>query len=73
MSLTLTTLTGTISSVENHGTIVTVWLKTKLGQEYPVHFDHRPFQHLLEAENCTAEALVGHRASFSDGTLSFRD
>ena len=63
-------MTGTITSIEDYGTIVMVWLDTG-GDIRPVYFDHRPFRHLLESENCDPTDLIGRVASFKDETLSF--
>lgn len=40
---------GTITKVENHGTIVMVWIENK-ENSIPVYFDHRPFHNMVEAE-----------------------
>jgi hypothetical protein len=65
-------MTGTISNIEDFGSIVVVWLSTG-SQDYPVYFDHRPFQHLLEAEGTTATELVGRPARIDGETLTFQD
>jgi hypothetical protein len=63
--------TGTITGVVNHGTIVVVLLTTDDDGIVPVHFDHRPFHWLLEAEQCTHDQLIGRSAFFDGGVLSF--
>jgi len=34
---------GQIISIENHGTIVQVWIVTEDSREIPINFDHRMF------------------------------
>lgn len=46
----MTRITGTVVEVIDHGTIVTVLLATEEGKLEHIHFDHRRFQHMLEAE-----------------------
>ena len=67
-------MTGTISSVQNCGTIVIVWL-AKDESRVPVYFDHRPFGHMLAAMNCDPVDLIGRQASHDSEseTLSFED
>jgi hypothetical protein len=63
---------GTISSVEDHGTIIVVMLQAGLDLT-PVYFDHRCFQHLLDGEGCSVDELIGRPASFDGEALSFPD
>jgi hypothetical protein len=65
-------MNGTINSIENCGSIVIVTLDTNDGN-HPVYFDHRCFQHLLDAEACNPNDLIGRSATFDDGTFSFED
>ena len=60
-------MTGTISRIQNCGTIVVIYLRTKRSQESPVYLDHRCFQHLLESEH----KLIGRRAVYQNEALSF--
>lgn len=53
-------LTGTIIEVEDHGSIVIVWLETELG-ERPVYFDHRSFQTMHDG---LAGELVGEEVVY---------
>lgn len=62
--------TGTITGVEDHGTIVIVSLLVREGWSKPVFFDHRAFRWLLDAEGCPADELVGRSASFDGETLT---
>ncbi len=76
---------GTITSVENHGTIVSVWVtadKVEPGKRpfTIVHFDHRMFQHLVDARGVTKlDDLVGQGVTYEDEggaespTLAFDD
>ena len=65
-------MTGTISNIEDYGTIVVVWLSTG-SLDHPVYFDHRPFQHLLEAESANPTDLIGRPARIDGETLTFED
>jgi hypothetical protein len=66
-----TVQTGTISNVEDHGSIIILRLKTKQGWNVPVFFDHRPLTWLLEGEGCRADDLVGRQATYDGQTLNF--
>jgi len=48
-------ITGTINRIEDHGTIVVVFIDST-----PVYFDHTPFRWLIEAEG----DLVGRTANY---------
>ena len=63
---------GTISNIQNCGTIVVVILDTDDGS-HPIYFDHRPFSHLLEAEGCNPNDLIGRNANYEDETFIFED
>ena len=65
-------MSGTITSIENYGTIVVVWLYAE-AQSHPVYFDHRPYAHLLQSEGCGSKDLIGRLASYDNGTFTFRD
>ncbi len=41
---------GTIKSIEDHGTIVVVWVETTKGKMESVNFDHRCFQNFVDGE-----------------------
>ena len=43
-------MVGKVFHIENHGTIVIVWIKNEEGR-HPIYFDHRPFANLSEAED----------------------
>ena len=49
---------GIIERIEDHGTVVLVFLR---GSNEPIAFDHRQFSHLWEAEE---DDLVGRLAHF---------
>lgn len=36
-------MSGTISSVENHGSVVILWIELEDGTSEPVYMDHRAF------------------------------
>lgn len=59
--------TGTIAGIRRCGNLMIVLLDTDGGVTLSVPFEHRSFSHLLAAENCEAEALVGRRATSDDG------
>jgi hypothetical protein len=65
--------TGTISAVENCGSIVLILLLTEQGWLTPVPFDQRPFAHLLHGEGCEPEELIGRAATYDGEVFSFED
>ena len=65
--------TGTISRIEDHGTIILVMLKVPGGWLVPVPFDHRCFQHLLDGESSDVGGLIGRRARYDGETFEFKD
>lgn len=73
MSISVTTITGTVARIDNCGSIVVISLLTKRRAQFPVYFEHRMFQHLLDGEGCSADDLIGRRASLTDDTLVFLD
>lgn len=64
---------GMIWRICQRGTIVVVTLKRRDGSVEVVPFDHRLFIHMLAAEGCTPEQLVGRRASFDGEVLKFEE
>ncbi len=66
---------GVIQQIENHGTIVQVWIETDDHRLLPVNFDHRPFWHMVEARG--PHNILGFGATFDESgeqpTLSFDD
>ena len=73
---------GTVTHIENNGTIITVWVKLdrkdgarKRGLTVPVHFDHRMFWQMVEARG--SHRIVHHRVTYTEGedepTLAFDD
>ena len=66
---------GTITQIDNQGTIVQVWMRTHEGRMYAVNFDYRPFWHLVRARG--ANRLIGfgatHTAGEDKATLQFDD
>ncbi|MCX5659643.1 MAG: hypothetical protein NTW19_07965 [Planctomycetota bacterium] len=55
--------TGTITDIQDFGSIVMVFIETPEPWGVPVAFDRGSFFHLLKAEDCTAEGLIGRKAS----------
>ena len=63
--------TGEIYGVQNHGSIVLVFLLADDRRVVLVPFDHRPFRWLLESEGCEPSDLFGRRASYDGETINF--
>ena len=66
---------GTITLIDNQGTIVQVWMRTDEGRMGVVNFDHRMFWHLVRARG--AHRLLGfgatHAVDDGNATLYFDD
>ena len=63
-------ITGTIVDVQDHGTVVIVYLDAER-RVVPVYFDHRAFGWLLDGEGCSAEEIVGRTANYDGESLFF--
>jgi hypothetical protein len=61
---------GTIRSIEDHGTIITLWIEDDTGRSRPVSFDHRPFRWMARVEGGD---LVGRRIASDGATIEFLD
>lgn len=67
------TTTGEIYDVQDHGSIVLVFLLADEDQRVIlVPFDHRPFSNLLEGEGGEASDLIGRRVSYNGETIFFQ-
>jgi hypothetical protein len=67
-------MTGTISSVENHGSIVIIWLGLDDDTSEAVYMDHRAFRWLAEGEGIEpAGDLVGRPACYDGESIHFLD
>lgn len=65
---------GTISSIENHGSIVIVWLDLEDGRSRPAYMDHRAFGWLVEGEGVEkVTELEGRSVLFDGQTIEFLD
>ena len=65
---------GVISSVEDHGSIVVVWLDLEDGGTGPVYFDRRTFSWMAEAEGAESEdSLIGRPVHFDGECIEFLD
>lgn len=65
---------GTISSVENHGSIVIVWLNLEDGQAKPVYMDRRAFGWLVVGEEVESpDDLIGRLVSYNGEAIEFLD
>jgi hypothetical protein len=65
------TTTGEIFDVQDHGSIVLVFILADDDQRVVmVPFDHRPFGWLLQGEGCEAADLIGRRAEYDGETIT---
>ena len=66
---------GTITLIDNQGTIVQVWMRTDEGRMGVVNFDHRMFWHLVRARGAHRFLGFGATHAVDDGnaTLYFDD
>ena len=64
---------GTISSVENHGSIIVVWLDVG-GTRQPIYLDHRSFGWMAEGEGIkTVSDLEGRPVFYNGETINILD
>lgn len=64
---------GTINSVENHGSIVVIWLDVE-GSKHPIYMDHRAFGWLAEGEGIeSVTELEGRSVYFNGESIEFLD
>ena len=71
-------MTGTISHIHDHGTIVIVYVTPEAGADVPIYFDHRPFGWIVDGEgHGDATNLIGRPIEVTDGedgqTVEFLD
>jgi hypothetical protein len=67
-------MTGKISSVENHGSIVIIWLGLDDDTREPIYMEHRAFAWMAEAEVIeTAGDLVGRPVCYDGESIHFID
>jgi hypothetical protein len=65
---------GTISGVENHGSIIVVWLDLEDGGSEPVYMDHRAFGWLVKGEGIKSVGdLIGRLVSYNGESIEFLD
>jgi len=65
---------GTISGVENYGSIVIVWLALENGGSEPIYLDHRAFGWIVEGEGVeTPDDLIGRPIVYNGGAIEFLD
>ena len=65
---------GTISSVENHGSIVILWLALEDGRREPVYLDQRAFGWMVEGEGIESpDDLIGRPVSYNGNVIEFLD
>lgn len=68
------TTTGEIYDVQDHGSIVLVFLLADDDQRVIlIPFDHRPFSWLIDAEGCEASDLIGRRVEYNGETITFQN
>lgn len=66
-------MNGVISGIEDHGSIVIVWLAIN-GAEHPVYFDRRAFLTMAEAEQAESpNDFIGRPVCFSGEGIEFLD
>ncbi len=65
------TTTGAIYNVEDHGSIVLVFMIADDGRVVLIPFDHSPFRWLCDGEGCEAVDLIGRRVSYNGDTINF--
>ena len=58
---------GTITKVEDHGSIVMVWVENE-EDSIPIYFDHRPFYNMAEAEGGD---ILNRQVEYDDETKFF--
>jgi hypothetical protein len=67
-------MNGTISGIEDHGSIVILWLDLDDGRTRPVYFDRRPFAWMLEGEAAESpDDLIGREVCFNGDVIEFLD
>ena len=64
-------INGTISRIEDHGTIVLLVVEQEDGQEVTIPFDHSPFRWMLEGEGVESKELIGREDSYDGDVMSF--
>ena len=62
-------ITGTITSIDNHGTIVLVVVEREEGREATISFDHSPFRSMLEGEGVEPDELIGREVAYEREVL----
>ena len=65
--------TGTITRIEDHGTIVLLRAEAEGGRGFFVPFDHTPFRWLLDGEGIGLSELLGREIMFDGEHLWFND
>ena len=65
--------TGTITRIEDHGTIALVRVAADDGREFFVPFDQTPFRWLLDGEGIDPRDLLGRGIAFDGDHLWFID
>jgi hypothetical protein len=66
-------VTGTISSVEDHGSLAVIWIDTEGGGSEPVYLEGRCLGWILDGEACGPDGLVGRIISQESGDIEFLD
>jgi hypothetical protein len=60
---------GVVNAVDNLGTMVKLSIECKNGEMESIHFDHRMFYRMLDAEH----SIVGREIEYRDGGIYFFD
>ncbi len=67
-------MNGTISGVEDHGSIVILWLDLEDGRSQPIYLEHRAFGWMLDGEGVEIpDDLIGRSVSFDGEAIEFLD
>ncbi len=67
-------MSGTISSVDDHGSIVILWLDLEGGRSELVYLDYRAFGWLAEGEGVESpDDLIGRPVVYNGETIEFLD
>lgn len=65
-------MNGTISSVDDHGSIVIFWLGLEDGGKQPVYMDHRAFDWMIDGEGIESpDELIGRPVVYNGESFEF--
>jgi hypothetical protein len=65
---------GTISSIEEHGSVVILWLDTNDDESQPAYMDRRAFGWMIDGEGIESpDELIGRSVCYDGETIEFLD